>query len=134
LFFILFEFLFSFCSFWNNGEIWMCFFLVTNFLINRMLAPLQYSAIFEIILNLKIFQLQICYVSFNKIICIVVLVFLLLSSFFSLCFYLYILCIVFMHLCILCIMFMHVWLFKCFRNNFQWFWSFNFWESWFFWF
>jgi len=134
LFFILFEFLFSFCSFWNNGEIWMCFFLVTNFLINRMLAPLQYSAIFEIILNLKNLQLQICYVSFNKIICIVVLVFLLLSSFFSLCFYLYILCIVFMHLCILCIMFMHVWLFKCFRNNFQWFWSFNFWESWFFWF
>ncbi len=65
-----------------------------------MLSPLQYSAIFEIILNLKSLQLQICYVSFNKIICIVVLVFLLLSSFFSLCFYLYILYIVFMHLCI----------------------------------
>ncbi len=50
----------------------MCFFLVTNFLIGRVLAPLQHLTIFEIIMNLKSLQLQICYVYFNKIICIVV--------------------------------------------------------------
>ncbi len=45
----------------------MCFVLVTNFLIGRVLAPLQHSTIFEIILNLESLQLQICYVFFNKI-------------------------------------------------------------------
>jgi hypothetical protein len=50
----------------------MCFVLVTNFLIGRVLAPLQHLTIFEIIMNLKSLQFQICYVSFNKIICIVV--------------------------------------------------------------
>jgi hypothetical protein len=37
-----------------------------------VLAPLQHSIIFEKILNFEIFHLQICYVYFNKIICIVV--------------------------------------------------------------
>ncbi len=70
--FRVFLFFLFFVLFLNNGEIWMCFVLVTNFFIYRVLAPLQHSVIFEIILNFENFQLQICYVYFNKIICIVV--------------------------------------------------------------
>ncbi len=65
----------------------MCFVLVTNFFISRVLTPLQHSAIFEIILNFKSLQLQICYVYLIKLYALWFLVFVLFFSFFSLCFY-----------------------------------------------